>query len=214
MKTSTILASILPEARTVRERRLVSSKKCFSSENASALYEHLKLSLLDVNHWNQELVGLTVKASLADRQGRRAMRRAQTGDRIKIMLPPLQAVLRIGDWFEIYEIEERLTGTVEYFFMTIGLSVDPGGKDSEQDVYACLPHVSTATFVISRDETRIELEIYSLKGIAAFQGNTLRTRTENLIKYLFIRSGFYNRIWGKLLRSLLHRGMAGFTNLN
>ena len=116
---------VLPVTGKKRKGKLVVTKNCFTPENAVTLYQYLKLSLLDVNHWNIRTSGASINAKLMDRRGRQVGRIAQVGDKIKITLPRWRPFVRIFDWFEVLEIEERLSENVEFFFITLAASGDP-----------------------------------------------------------------------------------------
>ena len=206
------LEAVLPNAGKGRKGKLFLSKNCFSPGNAVILYQYLKLSLLDVNNWNSRKTGISVNAKLMDRHGRPVGRIAQVGDRIKIMLSRWQSLIRIFNWFEIRKIEERLSENIEFFFITVAPSCDPGIDFSDAPGFQKLG--STVTIFIIHDEHKIDLQIHTGESNVGFQGDTWKGKLRNLVNVLFIHSGYYKQQWAKLLRSLLEEGSSNFTNLN
>ncbi len=119
------LDSIVPAQRKGRKARVQISANCYSPEAASKLYEFLKMSLADVDNWKEFKPGISFYPKLTNKAGQMVRRIARTGDLIKIILPRWQSAGRIYDWREIKQIEERVAGNTEIFFLTIIPAISP-----------------------------------------------------------------------------------------
>jgi hypothetical protein len=212
MSNSATLEAILRRKNKWWKEKFYFSKKCPSLADTLELYQYLKLSLLDVNNWNGHTAGVSVHAELTDRYGRHVGRIAQPGDRIKIYLPRILAVLRLHDWFEVRRIEERLNGNAELFFIAIVPSTDPEADS---------PHVrdfpqqewEISIFVI-QDEYKVELQIHSRDSKVDLHGMNLKARIEYALDAFFIQRRYYKKQLAILLKALVREGSSNFTNLN
>ncbi len=208
---SATLETILPSAGKGRKGKVILSKNCFSPENALILYQYLKLSLLDVNNWSRHKSGIVINAKLVDRDGGQVGRIAQAGDRIKIILPRWQSIFRVYDWFEVRRIEERLSGHIEIFFVTLLPCADP--KADVLEPIELSKKESSVTIFVIRDKHLVELQIHTRDRGVKLNGG-MKARIENIVYALLVQNRFYQRQWEKLLKSILNEGTSNFTNLN
>ena len=125
MMDQSALDGIVPAQHNGRKAKVQIKANCYSDDAAVRLYEFLKISLADVNNWVSFRQGISFYPKLVDRHGQILRRIASRGDLIKILLPRWQAVGRLYDWREIIRIEERVTGNMEIFFITIVPALNP-----------------------------------------------------------------------------------------
>jgi hypothetical protein len=179
---------------------------CYSIEAAISLYEFLKVSVADVNNWNEFKPGITFNPKLTNKNGQPLRRIAQSGDLIKILLPRWQSAGRLYDWRKITRVEERLNGNTEIFFITIVPAINPEMDVPEASHF--LRPESTVTFFVVREEYKIEIEIHTRNEGMNFQLSGFRTKLQNAVMGVFIAGGFYEAQWTKLMKSILKYGVA------
>jgi hypothetical protein len=200
------LDNIVPVQRKGRKAKVHISANCYSEEAARNLYEFLKISLADVNNWEEFKPGISFHPRLMDRNDQILSRLARQGDLIKILLPRWQAVGRLYDWREIKTIEEKLVGNAEIFFITIVPAMNPQMEAPEASHF--LRPESTVTFFVIRDERHLQLEVHTRNEGLNFQLSGFKTKLQSAMMGVFIAGGFYESQWTKLLKSILKYGMA------
>lgn len=144
MMNRSTLESIVPLQRNGRKAKVQISVNCDSVDTAIRLYEFLKISLADVNHWSEFKHGISFYPKLTDSTGQSVRRIAMKGDLIKILLPRWQSIGRLYDWREIIDIEERMSGNAEIFFITLRPAANPELEIPEASHF--LTAESTVTF--------------------------------------------------------------------
>jgi hypothetical protein len=199
------LDSIVPRQNRGRKARAQISANCDTIEAADRLYEFLKVSLADINNWDEFKPGISFRPKLTNKSGQILQRMAQTGDLIKIMLPRWQPPGKLYDWRKITRIEERLSGHTEIFFMTITPAISPEMDVPEASHF--LRPESTVTFFVVRDEHKLELEIHTRNEAMNFQLSGFKTKLQSAMMGVFIAGGFYEAQWTRLLKSILKYGL-------
>ena len=205
MMNRTTLDSIVPAHRQGRKGRVQLSANCYSADAASKLYEFLKLSLADVDHWGDFKPGISISPKLTNQQGQMVRRLAKRGDLVKIILPRWQAAGKIYDWREIKQVEERMSGNTEIFFITMVPAMNPELEVPEASHF--LRPESTVTFFVIRDEYKLQLEVYTRNEGMNFQLSGFKTRLQTAMMGIFIKGGFYESQWAKLMKVMLRYGM-------
>ena len=197
--------NIVPAQLKGHKAKVQITANCYSDDAAGKLYEFLKISLADVNNWGAFRNGISFYPNLVDKHGQMLRRTARSGDLIKILLPRWQAVGRLYDWREIKKIEERITGNIEIFFMTIVPAMNPELDVPEASHF--LRPESTVTFFVIRDERRLQLEVHTRNEGLNLQLSGFKTRLQCAMMGVFIAGGYYKSQWTKLLKSILKYGM-------
>ena len=195
---------------TVQDRRrsekVVAAVSCYSADESEKLYSFLKISLVDVNNWNEFRYGKAFQSKLTDQTGKTASRFARVGDLIKIILPSWQAVARLYDWWEIKTIEEKLYGQTEIFFITISPAINP--ETDVPDPSQFLRPAGNVTLFVIRDERKIELQVHGYSGTTGYQFFGLKDRLRHAFTAFVAGSGLYETQWSGLLKSILRVGMS------
>ena len=205
MMNRSTLDSILPTHHRGRQTKIKISANCYSDQAASKVYEFLKVSLTDVNNWNEFKPAIGFQPKLVDQNGQILQRVAQPGDLIKILLPRLQAVGRLYDWRKITRIEERLSGNTEIFFFTIVPAMNPELEVPEASHF--LRSESTVTFFVVRDEHKLQLEVHTRNEGINFQLSGFKTKLQSFMMGIFVAGGFYQTQWINLMKTVLKHGI-------
>jgi hypothetical protein len=201
------MENIIPLPETAFKAKISLKHICDSQSNAGNLYEYIKLTLLDVNDWKEFGTGMYIHAALLDKTGNSVDRMAGTGDLIKILVPGWQKMTgELYDWQEIKRIEEKLIDRGECFYISIVPSIDPK-TDFPESSYFMRPGGSM-TFLITRQEKNVFLEIYAKDQKLSFQSMGLRKKFQHVIAGVFIAGGFYDARWTKLLTAILKTGIS------
>ena len=198
------LDTIVPVQRKGRKTKVQIPANCDSDEAAIRLYEFLKISLADVNNWESFRPGISFSPKLVDRNGLIPDRLAKPGDLIKILLPRWQAAGKLYDWREVKTIEERLTGNMELFFITLVPALNPQLEVPEASHF--LRPESTVTFFVIREERHLQLEVHTRNEGLNFQLSGFKTKLQSAMMGVFIAGGFYESQWTKLLKAILKYG--------
>jgi hypothetical protein len=205
MMNRSTLDSIVPAQQRGRKAKVQITANCYSVGAAVKLYEYLKISLADVDHWGEFKPGISFYPKLVNKFGQMPGRIAQPGDLIKILLPRWQSAGRLYDWREITRIEERMSGNTEIFFITIVPAMNPE-KDVPEASHFLRPE-STVTFFVVRDEHQLQLEVHTRNEGLNFQLSGFKTRLQNAMMGVFVAGGYYESQWTKLLKAVLKYGM-------
>jgi hypothetical protein len=205
MMQQSTLDGIVPPQHKGRKAKVQIPANCYSEDAARKLYEFLKISLADVDHWGEFKPGISFYPKLINRNGQMLRRIARPGDLIKILLPRWQAAGRLYDWREITRIEERLYDNTEIFFITIVPAMNPELEAPEASHF--LRAESTVTFFVIRDGNKLQLEVHTRNEGLNFQLSGFKTRLQSALMGVFIAGGFYESQWTKLLKSILKYGM-------
>jgi len=198
------LDTIVPVQRKGRKTKVQIPANCDSDEAAIRLYEFLKISLADVNNWESFRPGISFSPNLIDRNGLIPGRLARPGDLIKILLPRWQAAGKLYDWREVKTIEERQTGNMELFFITLVPALNPQLEVPEASHF--LRPESTVTFFVIREERHLQLEVHTRNEGLNFQLSGFKTKLQSAMMGVFIAGGFYESQWTKLLKAILKYG--------
>jgi len=199
------LDKIVPVQRKGRKTIVQIPANCESDEAAIRLYEFLKISLADVNNWESFRPGISFSPKLIDRNGQILARLAKPGDLVKILLPRWQAAGKLFDWREVKTIEERMTGNMELFFITLVPAMDPHLEVPEASHF--LRPESTVTFFVIREDRHLQLEVHTRNGGLNFHLSGFKTKLQSAMMGVFIAGGFYESQWTKLLRAILKQGV-------
>jgi len=198
------LDTIVPVQRKGRKTKVQIPVNCDSDEAEIRLYEFLKVSLADVNSWESFRPGISFSPKLIDRNGQIPAGLARPGDLIKILLPRWQAAGKLYDWREVKTIEERLTGNMELFFITLVPALNPQLEVPEASHF--LRPESTVTFFVIREERHLQLEVHTRNEGLNFQLSGFKTKLQSAMMGVFIAGGFYESQWTKLLKAILKYG--------
>jgi hypothetical protein len=205
MMQQSTLDGIIPAQHKGRKAKVQIPAICYSEDASRKLYEFLKISLADVDHWGEFKPGISFYPKLINRNGEMLRRIAKPGDLIKILLPRWQAAGRLYDWRQITRIEERLYDNTEIFFITIVPAMNPELEAPEASHF--LRAESTVTFFVIRDGNKLQLEVHTRNEGLNFQLSGFKTRLQSALMGVFIAGGFYESQWTKLLKSILKYGM-------
>ena len=197
---------ILPNQKKGRTAKVQIRVNCHSQNSAGKLYEFLKISLTDVNHWEEFKPGISFYPKLSNGNGQILKRPARTGDLIKIVLPRWQAAGRLFDWREITRIEERLSGNTEIFFIEIVPAMNPEMEVTEASHF--LRPESTVTFFVIREKLNLQLEVHTRNERLNSQLSGFKSRLQYALAGVIIAGGFYKSQWTELLKSILKYGMS------
>jgi hypothetical protein len=206
----TTLDNILPKQNKGRKAKVQLSVTSNSVNEATRLYEFLKLALVDVNNWMEFQPGINLYPRLMNRTGVHLRRMAQSGDLIKIILPRWQSPGRLVDWREIANIEERLTENAEIFFISIVPALNPEMDLPEASHF--LKPESSVTFFVIRDEEKLQLEVHTRNEGLNSPLPGLKTKLQTIMMSVFIAGGFYEAQWSRLMKSILKYGMLHIRN--
>lgn len=199
------LDDILPVQHKGRKATVQISAKCYSVEAARKLYEFLKISLADIDHWGEYKPGISIYPKLMNKNGQTVRRIAKPGDLIKILLPRWPAAGRLFDWREITTVEERMAGNTEIFFISIIPAMNPELEAPE--AFHFLRPGSTLTFFVIRDDHKLRLEVHTRNEGFNLRLSGFKARLQGAMMGALIAGGFYESQWTKLLKSILKQGM-------
>jgi len=201
-----LIHSDIPAA--VHDRRhkekLVAAISCYTTHESEELYGFLKISLVDINNWNEFAGGISFQSKLTDKNGSAVSRFAKVGDLIRITLHSRQSVGRLYEWLEINTIEEKLHGQTEIFFITISPVINP--ETDIPDPSQFMRPAGNVTLFVVRDDRKIELQVYTHIKTTGYQFFGLRDRLRHVFSTFISGSGIHEIQWPTLLKSILKAG--------
>jgi hypothetical protein len=207
MLNPSVLNEIVPPSNKARKTEGKIKTSCSSPEAAGKLYEFLKISLTDVNNWGSFEPGFRLYTKLVGRAGQALDRAGRSGDCVRIPVRGWQSKVAVQyELWEITRVEERRSGSLEIFYITLAPAVNPDqallkGRD-------VLKRGSGITLFVIRDERRLELEVYVRDAEFSFLFSGFKVGVRHIVMDLLMIRKFRESCWVKLMKAVFKSGMS------